>query len=147
MGQTQQKPRRDEATQRGGGQKERREPHVLEWVVGGVSALLVLAMMGFILYRALTAASEEPDLHVVAQEIGPADEGFRVGFVAFNRGSGTAAGVTVEGRIEDGGATIETHRVTIDYVPAQSERHGGLFFSHDPRRYRLRIEATGYADP
>lgn len=145
MAQARQKARKGEAAQNG--REGHRKPHALEWAIGGVSALLVLAMSGFILYRALTTTGGEPDLRVAAQEVHAAGEGFRVGFIAFNRGGGTAAGVTIEGRLEDDGEIVETSRVTIDYVPAQSEQRGGLFFSRDPRQHRLRIEAAGYTRP
>lgn len=122
-------------------------PHILEWVIGAASALLVVAMIGFVLYQAFTATSAHPELHVVAETIEPAGDGFHVIFRAANRGGATAAGVEVEGRIERGGETLETGRVTLDYVPAHSRQKGGLLFSEDPRQGRLVLEAVGYSEP
>ena len=35
----------------------------------------------------------------------------------------------------------------LDYVPAGSDREGGLWFSRDPRAGQLTLRAKGYADP
>lgn len=128
-------------------QKPGEHPHVLEWAVGAVSAVLVLAMIGFVLYQAVSVTSARPELHVVAETVEPAGAGFQVPFRAVNRGDSTAAGVNVEGRIERDGETVETSGVTLDYVPAHSEQRGGLFFREDPRQGRLVLEVKGYADP
>ncbi|MCT7378450.1 TIGR02588 family protein [Chelativorans salis] len=138
-GAAQQTPKHDESRSK--------KPHALEWVVGGLSALVVLAIVGFILYHALNTAAMKPELRVLVEQVEATDNGFRVDFRAVNGSDVTAAGVEIEGRIERDAQTIETSGVTIDYIPAHSGQRGGLLFSRDPSRYRLRLVAKGYTDP
>ena len=37
--------------------------------------------------------------------------------------------------------------MTLDYLPQDSERRGGLFFTEDPAAYELVLRAQGYAEP
>lgn len=69
-------------------------------------------------------------------------------FTVENRGHMTGAGVSVSGVLLDAaGATVEESAVTFDFIAPRSREHGGLYFSADPRAYRLRLRAEGYADP
>jgi uncharacterized protein (TIGR02588 family) len=47
----------------------------------------------------------------------------------------------------DGGRVIESSAAVLDYVPGESVRRGGLFFSTDPRVHRLTLRAHGYQQP
>ncbi|WP_159585415.1 TIGR02588 family protein [Chelativorans xinjiangense] len=148
MGQKRQRSAKSGAAQTPKREESRnKKPHTLEWVAGGLSAAVILAMVGFILYHALNTTAIKPDLRVLVEQVEVTDDGFRVDFRAVNRGDATAAGVEIEGRIERDGETIETSRITIDYIPAHSRQRGGLLFSQDPDRYRLRLAAKGYTDP
>ena len=146
-----QRPGTDKRSQqgeaRGKEQQQGQKPHAIEWTVAGLSGVLVLAMIGFILYQAISAATKTPELSVAVERIEAAGDGFRVAFRAINAGDTTAAGVTIEGQLQSGDETIETSEVTLDYVPAHSERKGGLLFNHDPSRYQLQLEAKGYKEP
>jgi uncharacterized protein (TIGR02588 family) len=119
----------------------------VEWIVGGVSAVVVVGMIGFILYQALAAGVLRPELTVVADGIVPTAGGFVVEFRAVNSGNATAAAVKVEGRLSSGERTVEASEVTLDYVPRRSEQKGGLIFRNDPRQYRLEMDAKGYMEP
>ena len=59
----------------------------------------------------------------------------------------TAAAVQIEGELLDGERVIATSQVTLDYVPGNSERRGGLFFREDPEAHGLKVRALGYAEP
>jgi uncharacterized protein (TIGR02588 family) len=119
----------------------------IEWIIGGVSAAVVVAMIGFILYQALAVAVLRPELSVVAEGVVPTAGGFMVEFRAVNGGDATAAAVKVEGRLSSGERTVEAREVTLDYVPRRSEQKGGLIFRNDPRQYRLEMDAQGYMEP
>ena len=130
----------------GGG---RRHEHAspLEWVIAGVSALLVLGTIAFLLHDALSGPSTPPQVTVHADTVLRAGPGWLVEFRATNGGQTTAAGLTVEGTLEADTGTVERSEVTIDYVPAQGSRRGGLYFTRDPGRHRLQLRATGYDRP
>lgn len=119
----------------------------VEWSVGIVSAAIVLAMIGFILYEALFIRPGMPALEVIVERIAPISGGSRAEFRVVNDGNATAASVEIRGDLKHGGETVESSSVTVDYVPANSERKGGLFFSHDARQYRLEMRALGYTRP
>lgn len=119
----------------------------LEWAVAAVSALVVLAVVGFLLYEALGEAPTPPDVRVTVTVVRALERGHLVEFDATNRGQTTAARVEVEGTLRRGGATVEAASATLDYVPAGGTRRGGLYFSEDPRGYALELRARGYARP
>lgn len=151
MVQKQQKSKNTSSRQQGRRQEQEsqkaRRPHLLEWIIGGVSAVFVLAVVGFVLFSGLTSTSSGAVLQVVPAEIEATGGSFRVTFRVVNSGYETAAAVEVEGVMEQEGARIETSRATIDYVPAHSRREGALLFGRDPREHRLELRAKGYADP
>ena len=63
-----------------------------------------------------------------------------------NRGGEPAAQIVVRGELSGGGEP-ETSEVTIDLVPADASRSGGLYFRGDPARGTLVVHAVGYQDP
>jgi len=130
------------------GETQAREmPSPLEWAVGAVSLALVLAVAGFILNDAVRNPASPPRITFEVDSIVRAGRGHLVEFRARNTGRSTAAGVEVEGELLGDTGSVETTQVTIDYVPARGTTAAGLFFSEDPRRYRLEIRPKGYDRP
>jgi uncharacterized protein (TIGR02588 family) len=124
-----------------------REVTAIQWAIGGVSTLLVLMLLGFIFYEAVTGTDIPPILSVRQERILPVDQGFIVEFTAKNTGGVTAKNVTIEGVLTESGKAVEKSNATISFVPSHAERDGGLVFSHDPRRYKLEIQPKGYDRP
>lgn len=140
----------DESDQGNDGGSERRDrTSPLEWVVAGISALLVLATAAFLLYDALGSAETPPLITVEVASVVAVGGGYLVEFRARNRGQETAAGLVVEGEIHGDTGVVERSRVTVDYVAAQGAAGGGLFFTRDPRGLgnRLEVRPVGYARP
>lgn len=129
------------------GSRSRDGTSPLEWVVAGLSALLVLGTIAFLLHDALAAPSSPPRVTVEADSIHRAGPGWLVEFRATNDGQTTAGGLTVEGTLEADTGTVERSQATIDYVPAGGTRKGGLYFTKDPARHRLKLRPTGYDRP
>ena len=117
------------------------------WGIGLLGLVLVLGSIGFALYEAAIGDSSPPNVTVEVEGIIPAQNGFLVEFRVLNKGGTTAAGLTVEGELRNGTAILETSDTTIEYVPARSERTGGLFFARDPGQYELELRAKGYETP
>jgi len=120
---------------------------VAEWIASGVGLALFLAALGTALYNGLFVAGSPPDVRVEARETLALGEGWLVRVRAVNRGGDTAAAVRVTGRLLRGSETVEAGTVVMDFVPAGSEREGGLFFRTDPRGLALDLRAEGYAEP
>lgn len=120
---------------------------VTEWIVVALGAVLVVGAVGYMTWFGLTRQDGPPRLVVTATSIEAAPEGFTVAFTAHNAGAATAATVLVSGELWDGGRMVAVSRTMLDYVPEKSDRRGGLFFTLDPRQYRLVLRAEGYSEP
>lgn len=119
----------------------------IEWAVAAVSALLVLGVIGYLLYEALAEPQTPPAIEVTVEAVQAVGNGYLVEFEAQNRGQTTAAGLAVEGTLRRGAEAVETASATLDYVPAEGSRRGGLYFTEDPRGYRLELRPIGYGRP
>ncbi|HXE57089.1 MAG TPA: hypothetical protein VNK43_03750 [Gemmatimonadales bacterium] len=108
-------------------------------------AFLVVAV-GYFLRGGLATDDSPPDVAVTVDSILPQRDGFLVEIRAFNRGGAAAAAVTVEGVLRTGSGE-ERAETTFDFVPARSERAGGLVFRTDPRRGELELRVLGYSAP
>ncbi|HEU4883750.1 MAG TPA: TIGR02588 family protein [Longimicrobium sp.] len=126
----------------GGGIKSR-----WEWVAAAVSTALVLAVVGYLLYDGVVRPRTPPAIEVAADTVLHAGALWLVEFRATNGGHETAASVKIEGDLMQGDSSVEASEAVLDYVPGRSVRHGGLFFTRDPRAYRLELRAHGYQEP
>ena len=118
---------------------------LLEWFAAATGALVTLALLGFIAWKAVTATPADPaTVTLRAGAVHATPGGYVVEVTAHNPTDSTAAAVRIEGRL---GAGDETSEATIDYVPGRSERKAALLFSQDPRRHGLSLRATGYEKP
>jgi uncharacterized protein (TIGR02588 family) len=120
---------------------------LLEWIVGGLGALLVAGAIAFLVWHSLARDRTPPDLRLVAERVLDLRNGYLVQFRALNEGGSAAAEVTIEGELTRPDGTVETSEAVLDYLPPRSDREGGLLFANDPRAGELRLRATGYARP
>ena len=119
----------------------------LEWAVAALGLALVVATVGFLALEATGGPKRPPDVAVRVSSVARLSKGFLVRFTAVNRGDETAAAVAVEGELSRAGRPVETSQASLDYLPAHSERAGGLFFREDPRRGKLELRPLGYEAP
>jgi uncharacterized protein (TIGR02588 family) len=119
----------------------------LEWIAAVVSLVVVLAAIGLLAYEGIVAPTTPPRISVRVDSIVDGGDGFLVELRARNAGTATAASLLLEGELRGDSGVVETSQTTIDYVPGEGSRTAGLFFSHDPRRYRLEIRPLGYDRP
>ncbi len=118
-----------------------------EWLVASISTALVLALIAYLIYLGVTAPHTPPQVMVSRDAVTAMDGGFVVTFSAHNTGGATAASVQVDGELKADTVIIEKRSATLRFVPAGATRRGGLFFTHDPRSYRLVLNASGYDRP
>lgn len=123
------------------------DPHWIEWLTGVVSMAFVLALIGWIGWDAIGPRDTAPELSVRMLGTSAEGAGYHVRFEIANAAKATAAGVVVRGEIRDGGRTLETIEMTLDYVPMKSTAQGGLIFTSDPEGRSVRVSAVGYSDP
>lgn len=124
---------------------EQSQTPMLEWAAAGIGLALIIALVFVISREALREReAEPPSIEIKLGAIRQSASGYMVAFEAINRANGTAAALTVEGTVASGQRIIERSQATIDYVPGHGRAGGGLFFSHDSRRYALSARATGF---
>ena len=117
------------------------------WGIAALGLALVAASIGFMLYEAVAGDSSPADVTVQVDSTTPTRNGYLVKFRAINTGGSTVEGLTIEGTLRNGSETIETSDTVLEWVPAHSEREGGLFFTSDPRQHQLQLRAKGYENP
>ena len=117
------------------------------WVASAVGMTLAIGSAVFMLHNALTNDSSLPEIRIETDSIVRNGGGYVVPMRVMNAGESVAADLLIEGVLEERGVTVETSRITLDYVPASSERRAGLIFRRDPRGFDMRIEAKGYVEP
>lgn len=119
----------------------------IEWAVAALGAVILFGIVGYLFWHALVRPSGPPEIAVEAVATQVTDGGYLVEFVAVNRGPRTAAAVLIVGELADGDTIVATSQATLDYLPENSEREGGLIFPVDPSLYALGLRAEGYAAP
>ena len=121
---------------------------LLEWIASAIGLLLTLGILAVIGRDALVdGGGGVPAIEVTVERVVQTPVGYVVEITASNRSDATAAAVEIEGELKAGGEALATSTTTIDYVPGNSERKAGLFFSQDPRRHTLDVRALGYEEP
>ena len=118
-----------------------------ELIAAGVSALTVGGMIVFLLRQALLGPSVPAAVAVRVIDVSQAGGLYRVEVAATNSGTGTAAALGLEGSLKRDTTIVETSAVTVDYRPGGAERRAVLWFSRDPRQYRIEVRPTGHDLP
>lgn len=126
---------------------EAAEPHWSEWLVGLLSAGLIVFLIGWLGWKAASEVAEPPELSIKTTTMEPAGNAFRVTFDIENGANTTASSVTVRGELLRDGEVVETGDITFDYVPAESTASGAILFVNDPSAAEVRLRAVGWADP
>lgn len=118
-------------------------------LAGIVGFILTAGLIGFIALQALRGTSDArtPELTVQAGRIHPTPGGYLVEVEARNHSPRTAAAVEVEATLEMQGAQSVTSIISLDYVPGNSSKAGGIVLPTDPRAGVLTLRVTGYAEP
>src|SRR5690606_40073331 len=108
------------------------ETSPLEWALAAVSALLVLGVIGFLLYEAVTEPPTPPAVTVDVVGVRPSGNGYVVEFEAHNEGGETAARLTGEGTLVAGAGEVEASEANPGHGPEGGRRGGGPGFTRDP---------------
>ena len=126
---------------------EARQTAVLETIFAGLGAVLAAGTIGIIFWKGVTDDSGKPAVEARVTRVEAQGDAYLAEIEVFNGGDAAAAGLEVEGRLESGGQAVETATVTFDYLPSQSRRQGGLYFSGDPRSGKLTVVPKSYTTP
>ena len=113
----------------------------LEWVVFGLSTVLVLILLGYLVYETLSDNGTPPDLVVSVGEPRPSTHGYVVPVKATNKGESTARAVELE--VFTGDDDQQRATLTHDFLSPGEEREGWVGFSGEPSS-ELRVRVVGY---
>lgn len=116
-------------------------------MVACVGLVLVAGVLGLLLYKAVWGDTSPPQITVRVISIVPMQNGYLVQFHAVNQGGSTGEGVVIGAELRRNGEPVESSQTTLNYLPANSEQRGGLFFTQDPRQFDFQIRAFGYEEP
>lgn len=119
----------------------------LEWAVFGISAAILVALVGFLIYDAMRAGSDAPEISVTAGAVIARGQHFAVPVVVTNRGSETAEGLRVEIALVRDGQDVEVAEVTFAFVPRTSWREAWALFRNDPRQFAIETRGIGFERP
>jgi uncharacterized protein (TIGR02588 family) len=123
------------------------ETPLLEWLLGAVGVMLLLAAVSYLAYEGAANEDGPGEIVVSTTQIIETQSAYIVRFQAHNRGSATVGNLHMSARLSDGNREVEVAHVLIDYLPGRSTRQGGVYLRNDPRRYRLEIRPEGYQKP
>lgn len=122
-------------------------PAMIEWVMAGLSALMVVLVVGLLIHDAIARDGGRPALVTEVGEMRSMEGGYVVDILVRNLGHATAAAVQVEGTLTLPDGRVETSAADLDYAPAESKRQVTLMFAADPAAGTLAVRPTGYAEP
>ncbi|HEX6927908.1 MAG TPA: TIGR02588 family protein [Gammaproteobacteria bacterium] len=125
----------------------RYDPPFWEKCVAAVGLLMLCALLAYLIHQAVSGDESPPEILVAVREIRESGDHYLVVFEARNDGGKTAQAVLIVGELRRWGVVVESAEATLDFVPAGSVRHGGLFFTRDPEASDLRLRASGYSLP
>lgn len=127
---------------------------IAEWIASGLGFLLVAGTVGYMAHAAVTKEDRPPDIRVEITSVERVGQGYLARFRAMNHGDLAANDVHILGQHREGGdagagagGVVEESDATLDFLPAQCEKSGGLFFTREPVRERLSVRAAGYQEP
>jgi len=118
----------------------------LEWTVFGLSAVLIAAVIGFLVYETATLGDAPPDIHVQIGTPQPRAGYFAVPIEVMNKGDHTAEGVHIEVTLKSGGED-EKGDFEIAFLPRRGSREAWVTFKSDPQSGSLEARVLGYEKP
>jgi uncharacterized protein (TIGR02588 family) len=120
---------------------------LLEWLLGGIGAVLVTTCVAFLIYEGVSNGEEPGAISASVKDIVSADGAHIVTFELHNAGSQTLSNLHVTAHLTAGDREVERVQTVIDYLPGRSHQEGGFYFKNDPRKFRLEIAPEGFQKP
>jgi uncharacterized protein (TIGR02588 family) len=126
---------------------KRPEKNWLEWLVFGISLVLVVLTFAYLIREAITTEETPPDIVVLLGEPRSSSGGSMVPVVTTNRGGRTAEDVQITVTLDLPDGSSEESVILIPFLPRESKRQGWATFRSDPRSGRLQVSGIGFQSP
>lgn len=128
-----------------GDEVERAPVRTVEFVVGVVSGVLLVSVLGLLGYQAVAVRDAPPALRTRVDPIGDTDQPPYVFQVQVrNTGGQTAQAVQITGQLTRDGRQVEQAYATVRYIPPNSRRTVSLLFETDPETAPISVKVAGY---
>ncbi|HEV7415324.1 MAG TPA: hypothetical protein VGN98_04160 [Tianweitania sediminis] len=118
-----------------------------EWICAAIGLVVTGTTFVVVAHDLGGAPEQAPMIELAVDGIIDQGEGYVVTFSARNVSEATAAAYRVEGVLTRNGAVVERSDVTFDYVPRGSTETGGVWFTHNPAEFDLKLRSLGYQQP
>ncbi len=127
---------------------EKHQRTTAEWITLGVSAALILGLIGLItwLYFRETSNQILLEVHPQMDAVFTHNGQYYLPVKLSNTGDETAANVWVALKLTGSQGSAETAEINISFIPAHGTHQAGVSFSNDPRQGDLQI-TFGYIYP
>lgn len=120
--------------------------NALEWTVFGISTLLVLTTLGFLVYSTVTVTEGPALMRAQAGDPISKDGWIRIPVTVRNQGESVAANVEVKVILGTGAEKREAG-FSVDFVPREGSRTGSVSFKDTGGPLILQCEVVGYEEP
>lgn len=122
--------------------------NAFEWTVFALSVALIAAVVGTLVYEAITQSTDEPLIEVRLGEPRHAGRHYVVPVTSVNLGDGAADTVAVEVTLTPAEGKEEQGQCEFAHLPGHSEREGSVTFDTDPATAKeLKARVLGYQKP
>lgn len=120
-----------------------------EWITLGISAMVLLAVVGLVSYLHVSAGDHPPMIAVEARldEIRRDADAYYLPVDVRNRGDRTAGDVQVRAELDTGSGAPVTAEFTVTFLAGGEEVEGTFVFNDDPTSGILTVEATSFREP
>jgi uncharacterized protein (TIGR02588 family) len=106
--------------------------NILEWTIFGISLLLIIAVLCFLVYETATHKPSPPDVLVTYTPSPSENTPYRYHLTIENTGDETAEDVIIELVLRSGGQAIEKSEVQLPFLPQGSKKESWVSFINDP---------------
>ena len=125
-------------------EKKEEEKNWLEWLITGISSVIVLFTLGFMVHQIIYEDPTPPNLQITLGETTAKDSGFAIPVTIHNEGTKTAENVVIAVFSKNGDAQ-EKAEITVQFLPGKSTAEGWVTFMAPPKD--LETHVVGYVIP
>ena len=120
----------------------------LEWLVFGLSLVIVVCTLGYLVHDGATSAKTPANIELELGEPQPQRNRFIIPVAVTNNSDTTAETVQIEVKLETSGKEQESAQLEIGFLPRKSKREGWVTFQTDPRTVEeMTARVLGFEQP
>lgn len=118
-----------------------------ERIAGFIGFILILFMLGYLGWSALSNDDAPPQIEFEIIDIQTVQNNHLVRVLVHNRGEQVAMSLNIEAHLHIADAEPEQSTTSIDYLPIQSQQEVGFYFTNNPAYGELIFRALNFQLP